>query len=181
MASTLFLFTAVAAFALASVHNLTKEPIKEVQRKKIEKAISEVLPEFDNIVKEQILPYDGGDDSLTLYYAYKNEELVGIAVETYTNMGYSGFIQIMVGFLPDLTIHNTAVLKHLETPGLGDKMDAAKSNFPLQFMGKHPASFDLRVKKDGGEIDGITAATITARAFCDAVDRAYKSLESLNE
>jgi electron transport complex protein RnfG len=54
-------------------------------------------------------------------------------------------------------------------------MDAKKSNFPLQFMGKNPADFKLAVTKDGGDVDAITAATISSRAFCDAVDRAYKT------
>jgi electron transport complex protein RnfG len=83
----------------------------------------------------------------------------------------------MVGFLKDGTINNTAVVSHKETPGLGDKMDVKKSDFPVQFEGKNPSSYKLKVTKDGGDVDAITAATITSRAFCDAVDKAYKSFE----
>jgi electron transport complex protein RnfG len=69
------------------------------------------------------------------------------------------------------------VLAHKETPGLGDKMDASKSDFPLQFKGKNPADFKLHVTKDGGNVDAITAATISSRAFCDAVERAYVTFQ----
>ena len=91
--------------------------------------------------------------------------------------GFSGKIELMVGFLDDGTIENTAVLMHKETPGLGDKMDQKKSDFSLQFIGKNPVDFKLKVKKDGGDVDAITAATISSRAFCDAVQRAYDVFE----
>jgi len=181
MASTMFIVTAVAAVALAGAYNLTKDPIELVKQKKIEDAIGNVLPEFDKIERISVLPYDGGTDSLILYKAYKNDEHVGTAVESFTNNGFSGQFKIMIGFLPDYSIHNTAVLEHKETPGLGDKMDASKSDFPEQFKGKNPESFALTVKKDGGQVDAITAATISSRGFCDAVDRAYKTLISIKE
>jgi len=84
----------------------------------------------------------------------------------------------MIGFLPDLSIYNTAVLKHMETPGLGDKMDVEKSNFPVQFERMKAESFPLAVKKDGGAVDAITAATISSRAFVDGVNRAYETLKA---
>jgi electron transport complex protein RnfG len=87
----------------------------------------------------------------------------------------------MVGFSPDGTIRNTAVLEHKETPGLGDKMETEKSDFPDQFKGENPADFGLSVTKDGGDVDAITAATISSRAFCDAVDRAYKTFMNKNK
>lgn len=181
LASSLFLVASVAAVALAGVYNLTKGPIALVKQEIIEDAINKVIPEFDKIERSSVLPFDGGTDSLILYKAYKNNEHVGTAVESFTNNGFSGQFKIMIGFLPDFTIHNTKVLEHKETPGLGDKMDASKSSFPEQFKGKNPESFVLAVKKDGGQVDAITAATISSRGFCDAVDRAYKTLVSLNE
>ena len=84
----------------------------------------------------------------------------------------------MVGLLPDGTIYDTAVLTHKETPGLGDKMDKNKSKFSGQFKRKNPSTFSLKVKKDGGAVDAITAATISSRAFCDAIQRAYKAFMS---
>lgn len=174
MVSTLFLVTAVAAFALGAVYNATKEPIAKAKKEKLEKAIKEVVPVFDNDIandKKAIMITE--KDSVVFYYARKGDELVGTAVETYTKDGFSGKFRIMVGFLPDSSIFNTAVLEHKETPGLGDKMDVKKSKFPVQFKEKNPGAWTLKVKKDGGDVDAITAATISSRGFCDAVQRAY--------
>jgi electron transport complex protein RnfG len=176
MVLTLFLVAAVAALALGGVYTVTKEPIAIAKQKKLEAAIKAVLPDFDNVVTEKVAEAEGGD-SLTFYYAEKGGEKIGVAIKSYTNKGFSGNIEIMVGLLSDGSISNTAVLSHKETPGLGDKMDKAKSDFPDQFMGKHPSEYNLKVTKDGGEVDAITAATITSRAFCDAVQRAYDTYD----
>jgi electron transport complex protein RnfG len=183
MVLTLFLVTATAALALGFVYNATKGPIAEAKQQKLETAIGKVLPEFDKLEpKEGIMvkPEDG-TDSLTFYVAYKGGERVGTAVRTYTDKGFSGRFWIMVGFLPDGTINNTAVLEHKETPGLGDKMEAEKGDFPKQFMGKNPESYALQVTKDGGDVDAITAATISSRAFCDAAQRAYNAFMNKKE
>ena len=81
----------------------------------------------------------------------------------------------MVGFNPEGTIIDVVHLQHAETPGLGDKIEKAKSNWSDQFIGLDPQSADLRVTKDNGDIDAITAATITSRAYCDAIQRAYNT------
>ena len=172
MVSTLFMVSAVAALALGGVYTVTKEPIALAKKKKLEAAIKTVLPNFDTLQMEKIALGDG-EDSLIFYTASKDKKIIGTAVKTYTMDGFSGKIELMVGFLEDGTINNTAVVSHKETPGLGDKMDVKKDKFPLQFMGKNPANFKLEVTKDGGDVDAITAATISSRAFCDAVDRAY--------
>ena len=78
-------------------------------------------------------------------------------------------------FKTDGSIHNIAVLAHKETPGLGDKMQKNKSGWSNQFNGKNPGEKEVLVKQDGGDIDAITASTITSRAFCDAVARAEKA------
>jgi electron transport complex protein RnfG len=103
----------------------------------------------------------------------KNGNLVGTAIETYSKKGFSGMIKLMVGLAPDGTIINISVLSHNETPGLGDKIDKKKSDFSLQFNGKNPSTFKLSVKKDRGDVDAITASTISSRAYCDAVQRAW--------
>lgn len=176
MVITLFLVAAVAALALGGVYTVTKEPIAIAKQKKLEAAIKSVLPEFDTIKEAKFIDPEG-KDSLTFYYAFKNGEEIGAAIKTYTMEGFSGKIELMVGLLADGTINNTAVLAHKETPGLGDKMDVSKSDFPLQFKGKNPNDFKLDVTKDGGNVDAITAATISSRAFCDALDRAYVTFE----
>ncbi len=101
----------------------------------------------------------------------KEGQTVGYAVKTYTDKGFSGHFTLMVGFKPDGTINNVAVLDQKETPGLGNKMKEPR--FKDQFIDKNPGKFILKVKKDGGQVDAITAATISSRAFCDAVQRAY--------
>jgi electron transport complex protein RnfG len=83
----------------------------------------------------------------------------------------------MVGFKPDGTIHNISVLDHAETPGLGSKIEKSSSSWSEQFNGKNPTDFQLQVRKDGGDVDAITAATISSRAYCDAVQKAYKAFQ----
>lgn len=172
MVLTLTVITAVAAFALAGVYELTKEPIARAKMAKKIAALNQVLPEFDTVISESFTFPDMAMP-LEFNFAIKNGDTVGIAVESYTMMGFSGLIKAMVGFEPDGTIIDVVHLEHRETPGLGDKIEKGKSTWSDQFQGKHPATFDLRVRKDGGDVDGITAATITARAYADAINRAF--------
>ena len=158
---------------LGSVYALTKEPIRLAELKKKNEAIQVVVPGFDNEPSQEVKSVFVDGDSIYLYTARKGEEILGTAVETFTNQGFSGEFKLMVGFATDGTIIDIAVIKHAETPGLGDKMEKGKSDFSVQFMGKHPNSFNLAVKKDRGDVDAITASTITSRAYCDAVTRAY--------
>ncbi len=176
MVVTLFVVAVVAALALGSIYVVTKEPIALAKKKKQEAAIKAVLPDFDSL-KTIKVPDADGDDSLQFNIALKNGKTIGIAVNTYTEKGFAGRIDVMVGLLPDGTIYNTSILNMKETPGLGTKLDSKKSDFPLQFKGKNPADFKLKVKKDGGDVDAITAATISSRAFCDALQRAYDTFK----
>ncbi len=173
MVATLFVVTLVAAGLLGSVFALTKEPIRLAELKKKNEAIQVVVPGFDNEPSQEVERIFMDGDSLYLYTARLGEEILGTAVETFTNIGFSGQFKLMVGFAPDGSIIDIAVIKHAETPGLGDKMEKGKGDFSVQFMGKHPDSYKLAVKKDRGDVDAITASTITSRAYCDAVTRAY--------
>ncbi len=117
---------------------------------------------------------------LYFYTARENGKWIGTAVETFTNKGFSGKFKLLVSFTPEGKIYDISVLEHNETPGLGDKMEKEKSldkstgkSWSSQFEGKNPGEFRLSVKKDGGDVDAITAATVSSRAFCDAVQRAY--------
>ena len=176
MVLSLSLISLVASACLGFVYEFTKEPIELSNLNKKVNAIKLVVPDFNNN------PYDerfrlatGEGDSLDVYPARKDDVIVGYAVNTYTNKGFSGNINLMAGFKPDGSIINITVLEHKETPGLGTKM--ADPGFKDQFNEKNPGSFKLKVKKDGGEVDAITAATISSRAFCDAVQRAYNTLQ----
>ena len=176
MVMSLTLIALVASACLGFVYELTKEPIAlSVLNKKLD-AIKQVVPEFDNNPNNEMYRLPTGEgDSLEIYPAKKNGEILGYAVNTYTTKGFSGNISLIAGFKTDGTIVNISVLEHKETPGLGSKM--TDPGFSDQFTGKNPAEFMLKVKKDGGPVDAITAATISSRAFCDAVQRAYNTLQ----
>jgi Na+-translocating ferredoxin:NAD+ oxidoreductase subunit G len=177
MVLSLTLISLGASACLGFVYQMTKEPIElSILTKKLE-AIKQVVPAFDNNPNDEMyrLPTAEGD-SLDIYPAKMGNDTVGYAVLTYTNKGFSGNINMMAGFKTDGTIVNITVLEHKETPGLGTKM--TEPGFKDQFMDKNPGKFKLKVKKDGGPVDAITAATISSRAFCDAVDRAYNTLQT---
>jgi Na+-translocating ferredoxin:NAD+ oxidoreductase subunit G len=173
MVSTLIVVTLVAAGMLGSVYALTKEPIRLAELKKKTEAIQSVVPDFNNIPSDEFVKVGVDGDSITLFTASMDSVLVGTAVETFTNTGFSGEIKLMVGFAPDGSIIDVAVIKHAETPGLGDKMERRKSDFHVQFQGQHPDDFKLMVTKDRGDVNSITASTISSRAYCQAVQRAY--------
>lgn len=208
MVVVLLIISAVAATSLAYVYKFTKDPIAKAKSKKEEKAIKQVVPAFDNKpFDERTYMKSGESDSLTIFPARKGEELVGYAVKTYTDRGFGGRVSIIVGFDKNGVITGTKVLEHKETPGLGDKMVKEKTLrkevvdgkkvekwWAKQFIGKKPQlkvsekdgkkvveAVNIKVKKDGGEIDAITASTISSRAFCDAVNRATATYTKAGE
>lgn len=176
MAVSLTLIALVSSALLGFVYEMTKEPIALSNLNKKLSAIKQVVPDFTNNPNDEMFLLPTGEgDSLEVYPAKKDNEIIGYAVNTYTNRGFSGNIKLMAGFRPDGSIINISVLEHKETPGLGTKM--TDPGFKDQFNDKNPSEFELRVKKDGGPVDAITAATISSRAFCDAVQRAYNTLQ----
>lgn len=197
MVLTLFIITAAAAAALGYVYEFTDQPRKMAATKKVNKALEMVLPKFagnpgDNMFKiaapavnseenSEAADEKAKKDSIECYPAYGEDgKLVGIAVKSFTKSGFSGLIRVMVGFKPDGTINDTFVLEHKETPGLGTEMKEA--GFKNQFEGVE-ASFEnqIKVNKDGGKIDAITAATISSRAFCDAVNTAGEVFKQIKD
>lgn len=178
MVTALLAVTLLASSLLGFIYELTKEPIAIAGAAKKNQAIGSVLPEFDNDPGGESYTVETPEGELVFYPATNDGEHVGTAVETFTNRGFSGTIKLMVGLLPDGTINGIEVLEHAETPGLGDKMESDKSDFSDQFEGKDPAEFSLSVEQDGGDIDGITAATITSRAYADAVQRAWNAYKN---
>jgi electron transport complex protein RnfG len=176
MVMSLTLISLVASACLGFVYEFTKEPIELANLNKKLNAIKQVVPEFNNNPNEEMYYLATGEgDSLEIYPAKKDNEIVGYAINTYSAKGFSGNISLMAGFKPDGTIINITVLEQKETPGLGTKM--GNEEFKDQFKDKNPADFNLKVKKDGGSVDAITAATISSRAFCDALQRAYNTIQ----
>lgn len=175
MTLTLLAITLIASAGLGVVYGLTKEPIAAVKMANINLSIQEVLPAFDNQPYTEMYKIPADGDTLYCYPGKKDGQLIGTAVETFSDKGFGGKIKVIVGFLPDGTINSCKVIEHKETPGLGDKMDKKKSAFANQFDKKNLNKFKAKVKKDGGDVDAITAATISSRAFCDAIQRAFNA------
>lgn len=172
----LFVICVVSGGVLGVVYSATIGPIAKAENAKKTEAIENVLPKF-NELKETKVKSAMEDIDIPFYLAYDaDNNFIGAAVETFTNKGFSGNVSLMVGILADGTVNNISVLQHAETPGLGSKMTEA--SFKDQFNNKNAASFNFKVKKDGGDVDAITAATISSRAFCDAVNRALSTFEN---
>ncbi len=173
MIVSLTLIAMVMSALLTVVYLQTKGPIEDSSRKKEMEAIKQVSPSFDNDPTEESIQLEG----VTIYPGKKSDRYSGFAVKTFTEKGFGGHIELMVGFRTDGSIVNIKVLEHKETPGLGTKMTEKK--FINQFFDKNPRDFSLKVSKDGGKVDAITAATVTSRAFCDAMQRAADALNKI--
>ena len=179
MALSLTCIALVAAGALAGVYILTKAPIEAAMKAKQEAAIMQVLPQVEGLQVADAETVEG----VTLYKAYVGEEWVGTAVEASTegneNMPFGGTFRLMVGFDKVGNVVNYVVLEQAETPGLGALMTTWFKNAdkPGQnILGKNPATTEFGVSKDGGDVDAITASTITSRAFLEVVVKAYNAI-----
>ena len=173
MVSSLVVVTLIASTALGYVYELTKGPIAEAKLAKKIRSIDEVVVEYDNNPVDEMykILIEGSEDSLEVYPAKKGDKLMASAIRSFSPKGYGGNVWLMVGLLPDGNIQNMAVLEHKETPGLGTKMN--DYDFKKQFFGKNPSSFNLKVEKDGGDVDALTGATITSRAYGQAIQLAF--------
>lgn len=170
MVISLTSITIVAAAALGAVYMFTQNAIQEQQIAKQTAAISAVLPEHERIADPETV------NGLTVYKAYTGDQFVGAAVETQAD-GFGGVIRLMVGFDADNHIVNYEVLEQQETPGLGTHIVEWFKNAdkPKQNILGREATGAFTVSKDGGDVDAITAATISSRAFLKAVNVAYSA------
>ena len=170
---TLTLITACAGLVLSLVGQVTRAPIAEQRRLEMLRALESVLPPFDNEpVGDRVELVTGKDRrdreiKMIIYRGRLEEGLSGLAFKVKAPDGYSGTIEVMVGITPDGTVQGIEILTHNETPGLGDKIEA--EGFRGQFTGRNLDNADWRVRKDGGEFDQLTGATISPRAVVGAV------------
>ncbi len=178
MVLALLIITAIAGGALGMVYKVTKEPIAAAKMAKQQKAIEQVVPGFNNNPTDEMYELTSAEGfKLKVFPCKDGDNLLGVAISSKTEKGFSGEIKVMVGLKPDGTIINYSVLEHKETPGLGSKMndwfrmDKGKQSI----LGLNPASVNMTVSKDGGDVDAITAATISSRAFLDAIRVAYST------
>jgi len=162
--ATLTVICLVAGVLLALVDRLTSEPIAKARREAKLVAIRNVLPPFDNEPDKDVVVID---DNWKFFVGRKDGAFAGAAVESSTTKGYGGTIKVMIGVTADGKLRGIEILEHKETPGLGAKI--ASRAFRSRFAGRDIAKANWAVKKDGGDIDHITAATISSRAVVEAV------------
>ena len=176
MTLCLFAVCLVSSALLAAVYAVTKEPIEIAEQAKTNNAIAQVVPEFDGEPVADTVEVAG--KKYPFYAVSKEGKPVGYAI-TSSSVGYGGPITLMVGITSDRIIYNTTVLSQAETPGLGAK--CVEPEFADQFKNLDPASVKLAVTKDGGDIDAITASTITSRAYVGAVNNALAVYRAIVE
>lgn len=143
--------------------------------------LAQTLPaaSFDNVLPASRQPLPpaiqqafGSREALAFYTARRQGRVSGLVFENVAPDGYSGRIRLLIGLLPDGSVYAVRVVKHQETPGLGDYIDLARSEWARQFGGKGAANLpSWRVRKDGGEFDYVSGATVSARAVTAAVGR----------
>jgi electron transport complex protein RnfG len=187
-ASTMIIFSLVASAALSISYFLTKTPIEESDARAKRMFLNQVVPSnlYDNnLVKDTISvepnPLIGNKKNIDIYRAKKNNQVVAVIIETIAPDGYSGEIKTLVGIGQKDKILGVRVITHKETPGLGDYIEVEKShwikNFNLKSLDEMGEK-EWAVKKDGGDFDYVSGATITARAV---VKSTYKSLLYVKE
>lgn len=180
MLLSLTLIALVASLALALVNNVTKGPIEKVNQEKIANAVAKVLPPYKDYTVDTVSVETPKGSAQMVRYTAVNEagELVGKAIESFDDNGFGGRLSAMVGFDAEGNISGYEVLASAETPGLGAKADKwFQKDGKGNVIGKNPASNNITVSKDGGEIDAITGSTITSRAFCRLVSTAYNAFQ----
>jgi electron transport complex protein RnfG len=175
------LFAMLVASGTAVTHLATKDAIAEQKRLARQKALLEIIPpaRHDNSMLDDTLPTDDPvflklRDEQSIFIARKGNKPVAAILPAIAPDGYSGDIQLIVGINIDGSVAGVRVLSHRETPGLGDKVETQKSDWIYGFEGKslgNPVADRWKVKRDGGEFDQFTGATITPRAVTNAVYR----------
>jgi electron transport complex protein RnfG len=177
-AFALTIFAVIGTTIVSSTDWLTRDRIKANEIAARLKQINEILPQqlYDNDLLQDTLTLPPGAITdrypVTVYRAQSAGKYVAVIMQTTAPSGYSGPIKLLIGILSDGTLSGVRVLKHKETPGLGDKIELRKNKWILSFNGKslqNPEKDSWKVKKDGGEFDQFTGATISPRAVTQAV------------
>jgi electron transport complex protein RnfG len=168
--------TIVAAVLLSWVNGVTEAPIKEAEFKSQTAAMEKVMPQHDNNPFDDKFTTTINGTEVTIYPAIADGKLAGAAVESSAD-GFAGKIAVVYGFEADGTVKDYSVLQHSETPGLGSKMQEwfRDPQGKRSIVGRNPGTERLTVSKDGGDVDAITAATISSRAFLKTLDSAFKA------
>lgn len=181
MVAVLFCITLAASAGVGGVHMLTKNTIEKAKEKAVDDAVAAVVPSFDpehGVKTVRALTIDNLPVNVHIT-ADAEGAVLGYAVETMTKKGFNGVVKLMVGFSPEGEVLNISVVEQSETPGLGTNMCNEDNPLVKSFVGRIPSQMTLAVKKDGGDVDALTAATISSRAYTDAVARAWTAYETV--
>lgn len=164
----------VAGLALAGVYEITKEPIAYQKKQDIIRSLEAVLPGSEIDPDSFFLEMSREDgEQVTVYRSQGDEgQVTGAAFQVIAPDGYSGKIFIMMGAMPDGSLGGIEILSHAETPGLGSLIE--KDEWKSLFRGISLETTNFKVKKDGGDIDQITGATISPRAVAGAVEKGLR-------
>lgn len=178
---TLVAVAALAAGSLALVHDRTRDGIAAGQRLAQQRALGVVLPmdRYDNdpiadTIALSAAAWTGSDTPVTVRRARKAGKPAALVLDVVAPDGYAGPIHLLVAVAADGTVLGVRVTAHKETPGLGDPIDAGKSDWITRFTGRsldNPTSDRWAVKRDGGDFDQFASATVTPRAVIAAVER----------
>jgi len=172
----LVLITTIAGFCLSLVYTVTQAKIEASKQAEISEALKNVAPFMTDSPEVHTFDYDNAravKTPVTIYDVVKNGNHLGAALKLTTPEGYAGDITFLMGVNAGGAITGFEILETRETPGLGAKA-SDKDIFWGQFVGKTLDSMDFRVKKDGGDVDAITASTITSRAITHALEEGLK-------
>ncbi len=193
-AGKLVIFVLISIILLLVVRFVTAPVIAEAERQTLLNTFDQVLPNnlYDNdplenqmqITDTDYLELLGTTEPVIIYRAYNNNQPAGVIFQTIAPNGYSGNIYILMGVFPDGRVSGVRVIKHAETPGLGDKIELAKSNWILEFSGRGLRDENRTrwaVKKDNGDFDQFTGATITPRAVVGAVKNALTVINDMRD
>lgn len=163
----------ISGVLLGYFHDLTATPIAQASARRLSESLREMMPSFSNDPLTDAVGACVDGDSLRIYPCMDDGSLVGAAVESISHNGFGGDIRVLVCFTPDGAVTGFCVIEHSETPGLGAKMEDWFSGEPRRsaIVGSGGGG-NLKVSADGGSVDAITGATITSRAFVEAVNRA---------
>ena len=193
-AGKLSLFILISIVLLLGVKTITDPLVEEAERQNLLNTLNQVMPEalYDNdplqdtllITDAETLEILGSDEPVLVYRARKNGKPAGLVLTTIAPNGYSGNIFMLMGVLADNRVAGVRVLKHKETPGLGDKIELNKNPWILEFDRRHIDDNNVSrwaVQKDGGDFDQFTGATITPRAVVSQVKRTLLFVKQQSE
>ncbi len=176
MVLVLMAITAIASASVGGIYLLTKEPIAIATENAKKEALAQVLPAFEETTITNLeldaLPIE-------VYTATAAGEVVGYAINTATMSGFSGLFRLMVGLDTTGKVINVNVLSHSETPGLGSKMADEGNSLLLSVQDKQIDKINWEMSKNGGDIDALTAATISSVAYADAMQRAMAAFNQV--